>query len=54
MHIEIIIIIAGISIILALISLHRQTKMEEVKKVKHDLKKGKVLYDASDRLSDFN
>lgn len=54
MQIEIIIILLGISIILALISFHNQTKLQEIKKVKHSLKKGKVIYDASDKLSDFN
>ncbi|MBI5123391.1 hypothetical protein HZA75_06055 [Candidatus Roizmanbacteria bacterium] len=40
----IIIIIAAISIFLAFISLWRQNKMGEVKRVKKELKKQKVIF----------
>lgn len=41
---QVIIIIAGISFCLALFSLFRQKKLEEVKKAKKALKKSRVIF----------
>lgn len=47
MLLQIIFIIALISVLLALWSLQRQKKLEELKDVKKDLHKGRVVYDSS-------
>ena|GEM_PF-3440563 len=47
MLLQVIAIIFLISVLLAVWSLHRQTRFEEVKTVKKELKQGKVIYDSS-------
>lgn len=44
---QVIAIIVLISILLALWSLNKQKKLKEVASVKHELDKGRVIYDSS-------
>lgn len=47
MIVEIIAIIGLVSILLAIWSFQKQTKLGEVKTVQEELKQGKVIYDSS-------
>ena len=47
MILQVVVIIFLVSVLLAVWSFQKQTRFEEVKSVKKELKQGKVIYDSS-------